>query len=283
MNAFAPGVAPLRLAFAHACVALAFACSRDAKESTPAAAPDSPPAAAPGSAPAGKSPAAPAAAPADDSVHAAGERGEMPSRNDVFALEPPTLSLGLLEPNEERRVDFQVRNLTAQPLKITMIKTGCKCVTLDYSKTAIPAGGAGAVHVKVVGVTRESRRVAVSVTTDDPRRSRAELAVFYSVVPPVDFMPPKADFGKVKQGEKAELEIKVTLHLPPEVEKVPDLEPFIQHDLPIKIVLDPPSVTPDAAGFRDLKSTLHLVLDTSRPLPPFQTELVVKPKEAKSF
>jgi hypothetical protein len=87
----------------------------------------------------------------------------------------------------------------------------------------------------------------------------------------------------VKQGEKAEQTVKVTLHLPPEIEKVPTLEPFISHDLPIKITLDPLIVTPAGNNFRDVTTTLHVVLDTSKPMAPFQTELVFKPAEAKTF
>lgn len=278
MNANAPLAGLLRRAAAPACLLLAVACSKDGGGAPAAAAAgQAAPAAKPAAAPTDKP-----AAPDDRAVRAPGEGDVPPRTNDVFVLEPSSLKLGILEPNEERQVDFKVKNLSAQPLKIETIKTGCKCLTLQYEKKPIPVGGAGAVHVKVTGVTRESRRISVTVTTDDPKRSVAELAVYYSIVPAVDCNPPKADFGKAKVGEPAEQLIKVTLHLPPELEKVPALEPFITPDLPIKLVLDPPTVTQDG-NFRDVVTTLHLVLDTSRPLPAFQAQLVFKPKEPKTF
>ena len=267
---------------------LAFACSRDGSappQGTPSEVPPSgnPPASQGPAAPTAKAQGDPEKEPGDLAAHAAGVRDAPPATNDVFVLEPSSLSLGLLEPNEERTVDFKLRNLTDQPLKILTVKRSCSCIALDYNKSAIPGGGSSAFHAKLVGVTRESRRVTVLITTDDPRRSSAEIEVFYSIVPSVDLSPPKADFGKVKVGEKAEIAIKVKLHLPPEVEKDPVVEPFIAPDEPIKILLDPPTVTPDVVGFRNLTTTLHLVLDTSQPLPPIKAELVFKPKEAKSF
>jgi hypothetical protein len=275
MNAIAPQAGLLRRAAAPACLLLAVACSRGGGDAAPAAPAGQ-------AAPAAKPAAAPPPAPDDRAVRPPGGGDAPPLANDVFALEPSSLKLGILEPNEERQVDFHVKNLSAQPLKIVTIKTGCKCLTLDYSRTAIPVGGSGAVHVKVTGVTRESRHISVTVTTDDPRRSMAELAVYYSIVPAVDCNPPKVDFGKAKVGEKAEALMKVTLHLPPEIENVPALEPFVTPELPIKLAFDPPTVTQDG-NFRDVVTTLHLVLDTSRPLPSFQAQLVFKPKEAKSF
>jgi uncharacterized protein DUF1573 len=281
MNVSAPLREALRRAAAPLALLLALACSREGSASPPPAAIQ--PASQGSPAPAAKPAAAPENEPGEPAARAIGGRDAPPAANDVFALEPATLSLGLLEPNEERQVDFQVKNLSKQPLRILTIKTGCKCVTLDYAKGPIAIGGSASVHVKVTGVTRESRSVPVKVTTDDPRRSSAELAVYYAVVPPIDLMPPKIDFGKVKVGEKAELAIKVKLHLPKEIEKDPVLEPFVAPETPIKITLDPPTVTPDGADFRDLTTTLHLVLDTGRPLPPIQAELVFKPKEAKTY
>jgi hypothetical protein len=279
MKVNAPALESLRRAasarrdVALACaLALLCACSRG-ETGAPAPAPNS-------SAPAPKSDAN------DYAAAVAAKRAAPPATNEVFVLEPATLELGIVEPNEEKKVDFKVKNLSPNPLKIMTVKTGCKCITLDFAKTAIASGASGAVHIRVVGVSSNARHVTVTVTTDDPRRSTAELAINYAVVPEVVLVPPKADFGKVKAGAPAEVAIKVTLHLPSEIAADPVLEPFIttrQQDLPVKITLDPPTVAPTSAGFRDLTTTLHLVLDSSRQLAPFQTELVFKPKEAKTF
>jgi hypothetical protein len=269
--------ATVSVLFASVAFALAFACSHDEKK-----APDAAPVA---SGPQAKPAATPSATPPPDDYASkvAARQAAPPATNDAFTLDPSTLSLGVLEPNELKRVDFKLTNNSAQPLKILTVKTGCKCITLDFARTAIAPGDSTQIHVSVVGVSSGARRNLVKVTTDDPRRSSAELVVFYGVVPEVLLVPPKLDFGKVKQGEKAEQTIKLTLHIPPEIEKDPVLEPFIQHDLPIKITLDPLTVTPVSVNFRDVTTMLHAVLDTSKPLAPFQTELVFKPKEARTY
>jgi hypothetical protein len=61
------------------------------------------------------------------------------------------------------------------------------------------------------------------------------------------------------------------------------LEPFLEHELPIKFSLDPPVITEVTKGMRDLTTTLHVTLQSDQPMKPFETQLVFQSKTERTY
>lgn len=56
-------------------------------------------------------------------------------------FDPPAVDLGYLLPNQRVNTIIKVRNIGAEPLKITLVKPSCTCTTLDdLAGTVIPPG-----------------------------------------------------------------------------------------------------------------------------------------------
>ena len=56
-------------------------------------------------------------------------------------FDPPAVDLGYILPNQKVNTIIQVRNIGAEPLKITLVKPSCTCTTLDdLAGTVIPPG-----------------------------------------------------------------------------------------------------------------------------------------------
>ena len=198
-------------------------------------------------------------------------------------IEPDSMNLHMLEPNEVKNVEFKVRNVSDKPIKIDSVLTTCRCVSVDFDAREIPPGEAAVARVKVTAATAEARKTIASVRTSGFRRNTAQFIIEYTVIPEVFTQPRKADFGRVKVGDKAEVTLKVVVHVPKELAEDPVLEPYVAQDLPIKVTLDPPVVTKIRDDTRDLVTTLHLVLDTSKPLAAFDSNVVFKPKLPRTY
>ena len=58
-----------------------------------------------------------------------------------IVFDPPAVDLGYILPNQSVNTIIQVRNIGAEPLKITLVKPSCTCTTLDdLTGTVIPPG-----------------------------------------------------------------------------------------------------------------------------------------------
>ena len=230
-------------------------------------------------APAAELPAAPATAPA---LAAAGVAQAPPAvYSPDVALEPLSINLHMLEPNEVRKIEFKVKNVSDKPIKIDSILTSCKCVETDFDTREIPPGGSGVVRLTVNAATAEAKKaIATIYATGGRGRNVAKFEIEYAVISEVFTQPRVADFGRPKVGEKAEIALKVVVHLPRELAEDPVLEPYVADKrLPVTVTLDPPVVKKIREDTRDLTSTLHLVLDTSRPFPAFDSNIVFPKKE----
>jgi hypothetical protein len=202
-----------------------------------------------------------------------------PSKAPVdVVLEPAAVNLHMLEPNEVRKIEFLVKNVSDQPIKIDTVLTSCRCVSVDFDAHEIPPGGSGVAHVTVTAATAEARKSIATVRTSGVRRTVTQFTIEYAVIPEVFTQPRKADFGRARVGDKGEIELKVVVHLPRELAVDPVLEPYVAQDLPVKVALDPQVVTKIREDTRDLTTTLRLKLDTSRPLAAFDSNVVFKPK-----
>lgn len=65
----------------------------------------------------------------------------VPSDPAPVVFDPPVVDLGYILPNQTANTIIQVRNIGAEPLKITLVKPSCTCTTLeDLTGTVIPPG-----------------------------------------------------------------------------------------------------------------------------------------------
>ena len=63
----------------------------------------------------------------------------VPSGSAPIEFEPRLVDVGYILPNETKDVTFQIRNLSDEPVKITLVKPNCACTTLDdLTGTVIP-------------------------------------------------------------------------------------------------------------------------------------------------
>jgi hypothetical protein len=153
---------------------------------------------------------------------------------------------------------------------------------VKFDRDVIQPGKAAKVRSRVTATSSGQRTSSVQIRVSDPRSSVGRMEIHYVVVPEVLLLPRKVEFGRVDAGSTAEQTVRVTLHLPSAIPD-PPLEPFLQHDLPIALELDPPTITQTAGGLRDLVATLHLKLRSDEPLPPFQTAVIFQAKTPKTF
>jgi len=283
MNRFA--AAPLLLA-----LALAAACNEQ-KPATSGAAPSGTTAGTQAAAPKGETPAiAPPAAPPDAPPAAmkptrvinVGEGAEQVGP-PAYQIEPAMVRLGVVEPNGFHDVEFTLKNVSDRPFNVVHATTECKCMVADVSKEMIPPGGSLKVKLRVQATSAGVRKTASVLHLSDLARSKPRLEVRYAIAPEILLEPRGIGFGRVESGKSAEQALRVTLHLPPELEKDPPIEPFLAHDLPVTWWFDPAVVTPIPGGGRDWVATLHLKLESKSPIPLFASQLVFRPKEKNQF
>lgn len=72
-------------------------------------------------------------------------------------FEPRLVDLGYMLPNETKDVTFQIRNLSDEPVKITLVKPSCACTTLDdLAGTVIPPRGAVSLTAQLKAYSKPS-------------------------------------------------------------------------------------------------------------------------------
>ncbi len=240
-----------------AAIALAAACSRDGS--------GAPPRLEPGAAPE----AAVATAAKDDGKPA-------------FEIVPPRFDLGVLEPNEKRDLECEVVNRSDRPFSIAYVTNECKCISLDFDRGMIPPGKSSRVRTRVNATSAGMRTTAAILHLTDPKKSKVRIEFHYVIVPDISMNPRKIEFGRIETGKSFEQTVEVSMQLPDEITENPVLEPFLLHDLPIKLTLDPPTVTPPRHGLRRVKTTLHARLESNQPIPMFESMVVFKPKQPKA-
>lgn len=203
--------------------------------------------------------------------------------DSAYLIEPPQFELGVLDPNQIVEVKFDVVNRGERPFNIVYLNSECRCLTLDYDRSMIQPGGRVTLRARIAATSAGQRTTAVTLHLSDPARSKPRVQFHYAIVPEVLVDPKKVELGRVETGKSTEVSLRVTLHLPDEVAEVPPIEPFVTHDLPIKLWMDEPTITPIAGGTRDWVTTLHVRLQSDKPIPPFESHVVFHPKEKKHF
>ena len=95
---------------------------------------------------------------------------------------------------------FPVVNRGRSDLTIERLVLGCGCVEATPSATLLKPGEEARITVAVAPEEEETRRVVVTVHTDDPRAPATDLKTLWRAVAPRRLEPPQLDFGAVRPG-----------------------------------------------------------------------------------
>ena len=96
---------------------------------------------------------------------------------------------------------FPVANRGRSDLTIERLVLGCGCVEAKPSKTLLKPGEEAEITVAVAPEQEETRRVVVTVHTDDPRAPTTDLKTRWRATAPRRLEPPRLDFGAVRPGQ----------------------------------------------------------------------------------
>lgn len=97
--------------------------------------------------------------------------------------------------------EFPFANLGETPLSIQNVRPSCSCLIVDYTREPVPAGGTGAVTVRVnPGNNGGGFLHSLDVETNDPVMQRLRLQASGYVATDVLINPPTIDLGNVLPG-----------------------------------------------------------------------------------
>jgi hypothetical protein len=203
-----------------------------------------------------------------------GFRVESTAEPYTFSLDPPEVNLGVLRPDQDAAFEFTIVNADARPLKIVNLDGSCDCVSFLWDHRDVPAGGRTVVKTDVKAQNRGTKRLSVFVQANDRLVTTHEISIRYAIQPDLDFAPPRADFGRRMVGSATSLGIVVSYQLPSDAEPI-ELAPKLAADLPVTVKTNgPPEIVDRPGGLRSVRQRIELTLDTSKPLPAFDTQLV---------
>jgi len=214
-------------------------------------------------------------------THARGTFVQSDAEPYAFALEPESIELGVLRPDEDARCEFEIVNRDARPLKLINVDGSCVCVGFDWVRGDIPPGGRRKVAVEVRAEQRGNRLLTAFVQAHDRAVTTHQVAIRYVIEPDLRFTPSRADFGARVVGSDGRLDLLVSYQLPagaPPLAFAPRLVASSPEGAgvapPVSFELGTPATREEAGGLLRVEQPLRLVLDASQPAAPFKGELV---------
>lgn len=191
----------------------------------------------------------------------------------AFAVEPDSIELGVLRPDEDSDCAFEIVNRDSRPLRLVNIDGSCDCVAFEYTRGDLPPGTRRKVVVKVKAENRGNKVLTVFVQANDRVVTTHELAIRYSIEPALVFEPPRADFGQRVIGSPGRLEVRVRYRLPIGCEPL-TLAPKWVTEVPATFELGGARAEPSGGGLVDFDQPLVLVLEASHAFKSFKSELL---------
>ena len=121
---------------------------------------------------------------------------------------------GSMDASEEGSHDFVLTNTGRSPLKLSSMKTSCRCTVSVLDKDEIAPGKSTKVALKwkakeVVGAYRQTARIS----TNDPDRPVVSLTISGEITVAVRSDPPELVFSQIPPGEQASGEVRLWCHL----------------------------------------------------------------------
>lgn len=189
-----------------------------------------------------------------------------------FAVEPLTIDLGVLRPDEDANCSFEIVNRDARPLRLVNIDGSCDCVGFNWKQGDLPPGTRRRVDVAIRAENRGNKQLTAFVQANDRVVTTHQVAIRYSIEPDLLFDPPRADFGQRVVGTAAPLALRVRYRLPAGSAALA-LAPRLSVDVPITIELGAAVADSPVGGLVEFDQSLLLTLDASRKVAPFRGEL----------
>lgn len=114
-----------------------------------------------------------------------------------------TFEFGVMDRGERRRHTFTIHNHTAQPVKLRVGSTTCKCTVGELEEDTIQANAAGEVTLEWVARSYEPRfEQSATIETTDPVRPKIILSVSGQVLQLVQPIPQAVTLGDVPYGSE---------------------------------------------------------------------------------
>ncbi len=143
----------------------------------------------------------------------AGDREDPPA--PTVLLTPAEIDVGILEPYEKKKIQFELRNASEGKLFITRLATGCACVEVEAPDKELEPGETVTIQgVVTAALSRGSRRLDVTVTTTDRSTPRVVSSVRFAVPPILTATPPTIDFGFVRAGSTVTKAVLIEAQVP---------------------------------------------------------------------
>jgi len=192
----------------------------------------------------------------------------------AFAVEPTSVDLGVLRPDQDASFTFTIVNHDARPLKLVNIDGSCECVAFAWKRGDVAPGGRVDVRTEVRARNRGSKLLTVYVQANDRVVTTRQIGVRYLVQPDLVFAPERVAFGRRHVGSSAVVELTVAYQMPTDAEPI-TLVPKVDPSAPVEVRESaPPERVDRPGGLTDVTSRLEVVLDTARPVAAFEAALV---------
>ncbi len=114
----------------------------------------------------------------------------VPSGSAPIEFEPRLVDLGYMLPNEKRVAVFQIRNLSDEPVKITLVKPSCACTTLnDLTGTVIPPGESVSLEAQVKARSMPSPLISSVTILFEGYPESSQVSISAQVARPIRTVP----------------------------------------------------------------------------------------------
>jgi hypothetical protein len=197
-----------------------------------------------------------------------------------FALEPESIDLGVLRPDEDASCDFTIVNRDARPLPLCNVTGSCECLGIDWERGDLAPGERRKVHVRVRAENRGDRQLEAIVQAFDKKATKHEVAISYVVLPDLAFQPERVDFGKRVLGSSSRVDVQVAYVLPHGAAPI-DFTTRLAKPLPVTAELGAATVKERPGGLLDVTVPLRLTLDASGVVTPFDAALTLESPRCK--
>ncbi len=131
----------------------------------------------------------------------------------AFVVDRNEINLGPLRVNSSSHIaTFELSNRGKEPLEIQQIEVSCGCLNASPPKGVVRPGDSMALRVSVSVDAAGDKTTQVVVHTNDPSHRMAMLLVSWTGVAAAEAIPSRIDFGGIRPGEAATLQVDVRLH-----------------------------------------------------------------------
>lgn len=97
--------------------------------------------------------------------------------------------------------EMTFRNGGTQPLMISALVVSCGCVTAQPDTTEVAPGATGRIRYELQPALQTQNSATIAIRSNSIKNGEQSFNLRWKTIPPFEFSPPKADFGKVLVGD----------------------------------------------------------------------------------